>query len=83
MVSPYDEVRKFYRKHPELFGRAAEILATYISCQEHNLHGREPTLEEAYHHIFEENGGCDWCKKELKIVIERNKKFEEGRVGSY
>jgi len=83
MKSPFDEVRKFYREHPELFGRASQMVYVYIVCQEHNLKGRNPTLEEVYNHIFVENGGCDWCKKELKIRIERNKKFEEGRVGSY
>ena len=84
MFSPYDEVREFYKKHPEFFGRSAEILVTYICCryrQGHDLHDREPTLEEAYHHIFEE--GCDWCKKELEIIIELNRKFEEGRVEGY
>lgn len=83
MKSPFDEVIEFNRRHPELFGREGEILFTYIACQEHNLQGRNPTLEEAYNHIFVENGGCDWCKKTLKIRIERNKEFEEGRVGAY
>lgn len=83
MKTPYDEVRKFYREHPEFFGRAPLILSVYIACQAHNLQGRNPTLEEAYNHIFVENGGCAWCRKTLDIKIEYYREFEEGKVGAY
>ena len=81
MKTPYDEIIEFQRKHPEFYGREAEILSTYIACQEHNLKGRIPSIQEAYDHIFV--GGCKWCQKELKIAIEYAKKFEEGKVSSY
>ena len=85
MMSAYDRRRQFYKEHPEFFGRAPQILATYITCsmRRGTLKGPHVDVFEAYDHIFVKNGGCKWCQKELKIAIERCKDFEEGRVGAY
>lgn len=64
----------FLRKHPEFENVTHILLGTYRTCQAEKLNGRmRVDLEEAYHHIFEEE--CSWCQRNFKSVAAYQEEF--------
>lgn len=64
---------EYSQAHPDLADYQIQILSVYRTCTaRHHDRGRGTVvyLKDAHAHIFERNGGCEWCKEALDIAID-------------
>lgn len=56
MQRSQDPVREFEDQHREV--NPAALLSCFYACR-----GRSASLEEAFHHVYDNPGGCPWCQE--------------------